>query len=858
MDQVAELYEFLRRAKRPALFAGAGVSMRVGLPSWHKLLNDAANQIRAADPLAATHIEHCVQQGELLYAATIFSEHPKTTHVRKRQILRDLLTPVDVRSLAALVKLPFGAVFTTNFDRALFDAYAQLTNNAPIDFHYGSASFISSITEPELHVTRLHGRIEGQDPIVFSTGDYKLALSDPAYLDVLRQIFTQRQLLIAGFSFIDPAFQTVLDVIEQVYASRSVGEHVALVPDDAQDSFLAKLSRFNIKQVRYSSSNEHEELWTILEELETALRQPGGAPTVTSSLADAAATNVSPQPLQPIRRFLSSTYARLELHADVETLRDSALEGVVLGLIAGSTDGLTQEDLRKHFTTILGLEDSTAKEFLKRALSNLRTNKLATRKRAEARGDVFIADRDRLKNPLSEALLSLTTAVDGRIQLMFGSRTTSDMRKCVTDTLTTLIETRGWDLGAAFLRGSAPPDIDVDHHVKDAGPFVPLDQLSKISSAVRHLLVFPSPTEAKLLMELGRASFAISLIYSAPRTAISQGSLLPEIIYLDASILLPALVPGHRYHALYNSTVDALAKLVREAGRRVRLVVYEGYLNEVVSHRRKALTELEYEGDSFREYAIRRAKLDGSQNMNVFIGAYAQRAIDDPELTFKAFLEEVAPYTTERDLAPYVSRLGIGVVSKQEIVGEDVADIGFELTKAYAADSDKFKPGIVIEHDAVQLSALASDAGKRKRTLWITADMRLRSKLVGTVLGPIADHVLSHFGLAQLVSFVSNYRAPALGMAGLLWGVRPSEPVARVRDLLISEALEFYDEAYAMEMHELVDGVAERWEREARRREVSLDATDPSSRAEAVRLVGGFQNEFISALNEKIQKRAQE
>ncbi len=196
-----------------------------------------------------------------------------------------------------------------------------------------------------------------------------------------------------------------------------------------------------------------------------------------------------PKPLQPIRRFLSSTYARLELHEDADTLRDASLEGVVLGIIASRDQGITQDELKQHFTTVLGLEERSAQEILRKGVNNLRANKLIARTKIVGQGEVFTADITKIQNPLSEALLALTLAVDGRIKLMFGVGTTSDMRKCVTTTLTTLIETRGWDLGAAFLRGFAPPDIDVDHHVKEAGPYVNLNQLLPISSARRHILV---------------------------------------------------------------------------------------------------------------------------------------------------------------------------------------------------------------------------------------------------------------------------------------------------------------------------------------------------------------------------------
>ncbi len=264
MDRLDELVTFIRTAKKLALFAGAGVSMRVGLPDWPRLLNNLANQLRSGNPLAAAYIDQSVRDDHLLFAATLFSDDPKTTPHRKRELLRAELTAQSAQPLASLVALPFGSIFTTNFDRTLLDAYAAVHHKAPIEFHYGSTSFVGSITEPNFHVTRVHGRIEGQDPLVFSIKEYDNALKDSAYHDVLRNLFTQRQLLIVGFSFIDPAFQAVLDTIERIYASRSAGEHLALVPDDASDSFLAKLTRLNIRQLKYSPAADHADLWQLI------------------------------------------------------------------------------------------------------------------------------------------------------------------------------------------------------------------------------------------------------------------------------------------------------------------------------------------------------------------------------------------------------------------------------------------------------------------------------------------------------------------------------------------------------------------------------------------------------------------
>ena len=850
MKLADDLRAFFQTARNPVLFAGAGTSMRVGLPSWPKLLNEIANQIRTDDPLGATVIEHAVSSNHLLYAATIFDSNPVITQFTKRQILNKLLSAENVGPLRSLASLPVKAIATTNFDRTLSNAYAAALGKAAIEFHYGSAEFISTTLEQDFFISRIHGRIEGHGPMVFTDSEYKNALADPHYLDVIRHLFTQRSLLIVGFSFLDPALQAVLSAIEKTYGGRSLEEHLALLPEDADDSFVTKLGRYNIRKITYSPANNHSELWQGIDEFV----QPKSG-TKSPIQEQRPPEEQVRGPFDPMKRFLATTFARLELRQDAETLRNVTFEGVILGTIIDEDKGLSREELHGKLNSHFGFDQKTTNEILKTALEKLRGEKLITRQKQPGRGDVFFKSDEVIANPLQAATESLSQSVVDRIKVMHGTGSTSDMRKGITNTIRGLIESRGWDLGAAFMRNSTPPDVDIEQHVRDGGRLLTQAQLEHIASAMKHLFVSPTPAEAKLLAEIGRVSFSLALIFAAPRTAISHGSLLPERVYLDASVLLPALVPGHRYHDLYQSTISSLRKISHKVGSTFAVLVYDGYLNEVVSHRRRAVSEYEMEGEGFNDFAIRQATLDGPQNNNVYIGAFAQNLMSEPTLKFPEFLARHAPYGTESELEKHIKIFDIQTVKKNDINGEGYSDISFQLTKAYAQDSDRIKNPTLIEHDAVQLSALEREAGKGRRSIWVTADRKLRQKLVNARFDAIADQMISHFGLAELVDFVSEYKPSSFGAAGLLWGVTPSDETSRVRDFLVNRALQSYDEAYAMEMQELVGDISQKYQREAQRLGISLDSKNPGVRVRALHILGGFENDFFVALREKIELR---
>lgn len=142
---VDALTEVFSRKRPVTLFAGAGVSMRAGLPDWKDLLRGMAESIRSSDALTANKILECVIKGNLTLAAEYFWLTDNVLEGDKGKYLKSILSDTDASPLKPLAALPFANVITTNFDRAIFEAYAAEKNISPKDHMLGNEGVQNSV-----------------------------------------------------------------------------------------------------------------------------------------------------------------------------------------------------------------------------------------------------------------------------------------------------------------------------------------------------------------------------------------------------------------------------------------------------------------------------------------------------------------------------------------------------------------------------------------------------------------------------------------------------------------------------------------------------------------------------------------
>jgi hypothetical protein len=254
------------RAGEAVLFAGAGVAVPAGYPSWTRLLAgledlcDAAGDGFHRDPGARKDIP-------LSYAETI-KRHIHAVHgsldpyfaYLQREFMKD---PQLIRFHRELVSLPFGGFVTTNYDSTL-EVALLLRERVPAD----KAVDVRSVTGLALHefyrslhrehrgrrVAHIHGYHASPRHIVLSATDYDDAYGRrsetserPVLVDFLHTVVATSSFVFVGFSFQDAVFLEFLDASSKRLNLWDSATHFALIgtSDGRLDEDLKWAKRLN-------------------------------------------------------------------------------------------------------------------------------------------------------------------------------------------------------------------------------------------------------------------------------------------------------------------------------------------------------------------------------------------------------------------------------------------------------------------------------------------------------------------------------------------------------------------------------------------------------------------------------------
>ena len=194
------IYEFLTTNKNLALFAGAGVGAQAGLPTWPQLMEHLAKVVDSYEPLAGQLIRKRTKSGYYLNAAVVYktcSEIPRGELYE--QLAIPFRSPSSPQKLQALVSLPFSAVFTTNYDRSLHDAFASVFGKSAATVELGDPTMDKAPFITKFYIARIHGREEVPETIVLSEDDYRRIEKDESYMDFVRHILTRYSCLFLAY-----------------------------------------------------------------------------------------------------------------------------------------------------------------------------------------------------------------------------------------------------------------------------------------------------------------------------------------------------------------------------------------------------------------------------------------------------------------------------------------------------------------------------------------------------------------------------------------------------------------------------------------------------------------------------------
>jgi hypothetical protein len=856
MTPTEQILHFFSESTAPVLFAGAGVSARAGLPVWNAYLQHLAESLRQDDALSANQIMEAMAEGDLLVAATYFFISRKMRIGDKYSNLTAPLKKFDVKEIACLAGLPFKAYATTNYDRALPDLFAYVNHKSPICYDLGDPALATAPYSGDFFVARIHGKIESPQTMILSKEHYDNLASITGYVDFLRHILTHCQVLFLGFSFYDPAIRKVLELVNSEIGPLHDGRHLALIPESSDSEFVARLERLNIKRSLYDPANHHEALWRSICEAASALasQQPTSTPVVS----------VESAPMALAHRYLASCYARAQLSDRLMPLREVVLEGMIgYHLMKAGDAGATIRELSVPIRGCLAIPNSDAEKIVRESLNRLMKDSLCTRYK-----DSEAVHRFRWKGPLEtngleNGIAILVRGTVNRFVVREQGTETADIRKTLTEFYDLLVLRRGWDLGAAFAARRPPEHIDVDLLMWQVGVALSPKVIEGLIFSAKDLLRAPTTEEAEILCSLGRSSFALEMAIQSPQDMLLHKEILPQKIYLDASVLLPAIIPGHPLHDAYKQSISRFIEAADRATVGLNILALRGFLNEIVSHRKIALETVNSLGDQLHAELTRLVSFSGAVGINVYLGAYASHLARDNSLGFSEFIEKFAPYNNEEDLVNWLGSQGIKVVSATVVTSESTiyGEIYHELEKAFSEDLSRGKRNpITVRHDAIQLTAIDEDRKHGVRSIFVTADRTLRQYVGSSKHPSLAANMLSNVGLAQLVEILVGGRnnGAALSMSRLLWSAKVSSDLEIARNYFIDLALEKFDEAIAMNMGDVVEHIAHAAAMDAKAKGISLVQPTENDRLPAARLLGQFEDRFFEGLKDVIERRRRE
>jgi len=860
-----EIDEFLKR-DNPTLFAGAGVGARAGLPTWNGFMTMLAQFSRKYDPITADLIEKRASKGQFLEAAAVYKTCSDIPVGEKYKRLSEPFQKIpDATKLHSLISLPFFAVITTNYDRSLHDAYAKVYGRAPHTVELHDSTMANASYRRGFYIARIHGRSEVSKEMVLDESDYKELLKDANYVDYLVGAFNRYSCLFIGFSFVDPAIQNVLELIERRLSPDFPGSHLALLPSNAKEDLITTLKSVNIDVRFYDNTEQHFALW---EGIKLSAQNHSRSQTSGQESNDKKAV-VQSLPIEGIKRYIASAYAHLQIAEsegqELIPLRDIAIDGVLIGILSGGgKDGVNRKELITGLKQYLHI---TAEEAT--ALVEQRMDALSYRKYVDRIDGRLVLLKTPEKN-LSAQLSKLVDGVVARLQVREGNPATVEIVEIVERIIESVLMIRSWDLGAYFAGAFTGDFPNIFYTVQDqverfAGSYS-LSLKQALTRAVFSLLNRPDERESELLGNLGRVAFGLQLVTNNPCSVFAYSDVLPEKIFLDSSVLMPAIVDGHPYSPAYRDAMVRLRRATQGAGKDLSLWVAKDFLNEVISHRRLALKEINELGFFHPDELERHIRLYGAENANVFIAAYSSRVGRTKEkIRFDDFLKEIAPYTTEEELESFLTtKEGINTgrieFSSPDEIGR-AEEIRARLHDAYQNDN---KPGhdhkepILIDHEANQLSKLVFDLEKGIKTMFVTADRRFRRLASDVVPGKLGSAIISHRGLVQLIDLLLGVKTDPLSFSRLIWGGGYDDQTVTIHGYFTEIALRHYNEAYAMAMPDVLNRITERVSREVKRQQINFWTKAPSGKAQVARLMDRFENEFYINMVDAIRKKSPE
>lgn len=667
------------------------------------------------------------------------------------------------------------------------------------------------------------------------------------YSNYLRHIFRDYTVLFVGYSFRDPDINLFLEYFKKHLALPGEGHAYALLSEN-DESIASTLRDVSIKPLVVAGGGGHTLVWEEIRKLAQQVRAACGMEWVR-------AETESERERELVLRSLSAVYAHHKIRQE-QRITDTVLAGLTLGAISQLTieGGECQTaDVEHRVARVFYFDVNTVAPLVARALVQLEAAGTISRRESTVRLHKYE------EHALREDTAFLVRRLRDRAEVRYNTEIPADTN--VEAFLLRVMIVRGLAVAHAMVRRRPVESEGLDATLVAAFSACFGDEASAwrepLLAATRSFLSSPTQDEEPRLASFARLVMMTDVVLNAPTLETMAGVADVSKIFLDANILMPAIVAYNPNHETYNQILQA----ARERG--TGLVSTTAFLNEIVSHRERAVEAYKVGGFEDRETFVRYVRLFGSGGINAYLGAYAGWLSDGADQDFEVFLEEYAPYATETQLADYVERRGITIVDltfDQDIELGRIARWESALSDQYRKRRHK-KARTLVWHEARQIEALLISDSRHEASWFMTADrkfIRAVSDIIDEghhLLPPrVLQSIMTPVQLGGYLDLISERQIDWTGYSSLVWTQAYQSFHERFSEFAIDRVLQEYEAALTLSIPSILDACRAELGKESLLDQEPDDTTE-QGRIRQFRLIEEFEPRFYELMAEEKRKR---
>jgi hypothetical protein len=268
------------KEKRCSIFAGAGLSISSGLPSWKDLIKELIEQVEALPYDTKKDVEEYTSLVEdpskyLMLAQDIKSSLGKIFYdYMGKRFTDQSIKPSKNHEL--LLDLPSNFILTTNYDNLIEKAFVQKYLDIPATLIYSQSKDIAyKLWNREFFVLKVHGDVRiNKEQLIMTENDYReILFNSPGFQSALQVIFSTNTILFLGSSFSDPDFILLMRFLHTAYHGGGP-THFMIVNQEQSLNVEARrhMLDFNLHTIPYNPDNNHLELTEFLEHLTASVK----------------------------------------------------------------------------------------------------------------------------------------------------------------------------------------------------------------------------------------------------------------------------------------------------------------------------------------------------------------------------------------------------------------------------------------------------------------------------------------------------------------------------------------------------------------------------------------------------------